>query len=68
LAGDELEWVANPRYPVRRELVVKNPAMYENLGLRPGIPIWQQYMDNPESVMWVPRPDRADILWQDFVP
>jgi glucose-6-phosphate isomerase len=68
LAGDELEWEANPRYPVRRELVIKNPASYENLGLRPGIPIWQQYLDNPESVMWVPRPERADPLWKNFVP
>jgi glucose-6-phosphate isomerase len=48
--------------------VIKNPASYENLGLRPGIPIWRQYLDNPESVMWVPRPERADALWQNFVP
>ena len=48
LVGDDLEWELNPRYPVRRELVIKNPASYENLGLRPGIPVWQRYLDNPE--------------------
>lgn len=68
LADNALEWEANPRYPVRRDLTIKKPASYETLGLRPGVPIWQQYLENPESVMWVPRPERADAIWKTFVP
>lgn len=68
LEGDALAWEANPRYPVATELIRKAPAPYEQLGLRPGVPIWRQYLDGPESVMWVPRPERADAHWGGFVP
>jgi hypothetical protein len=61
-------WERNPTYPVERELTAKSPSDYNDLGLRPAVPIWQQYLDNPEAVMWVPQPERADHLWSGFVP
>jgi glucose-6-phosphate isomerase len=67
-ATGSLKWERNPTYPVERELVRKLPADYSLLGLRRGVPIWQQYLDDPESVMWVPRPERADSIWPGFVP
>lgn len=66
LAGDALAWEANPRYPRRRELVRKPPADYRALGLRTGVPIWRQYRERPEAVMWVPQPARFG--WAGFVP
>lgn len=68
LEGNELEWDRNPRYPVLRELAVKGPSDYSALGLRPGVSIWQQYRDEPESVLWVSQPGRAALVWTDFVP
>jgi glucose-6-phosphate isomerase len=68
LDGDKLVWDANPRYPTESRLIEKSPASYRQLGLRQGVPIWQQYLDNPDSVMWVPRPERADAHWSGFVP
>ena len=68
LAGDALVWDANPRYPTPSHLIEKSPASYRQLGLRHGVPIWQQYLDNPDSVMWVPRPERADACWSGFIP
>lgn len=68
LAGDTLAWDANPRYSARRDLVRKRPESYRQLGLRPGTPIWRQYLDDPESVMWVPHPERADAHWNGFLP
>lgn len=68
LEGDDLAWDKNPRYPTPSPLSQKAPDSYRQLGLRPGIPIWQQYLDNPEAVMWVPRPERADAHWAGFVP
>jgi len=68
LSGDTLEWERNPAYKTGRELVVKSPGCYKALGLLPGVPIWQQYLENPESVMWVPRPERADKVWGGFLP
>jgi glucose-6-phosphate isomerase len=68
LSGDTLVWDANPRYPTTTHLIEKSPATYRQLGLRQGVPIWQQYLDNPDAVMWVPRPERADIYWSGFIP
>lgn len=61
-----LAWQPNPLYPVERPLEHKRPANYDALGLRRDIPIWQQYLDDPECVMWVPRPERADEVWSGF--
>jgi glucose-6-phosphate isomerase len=66
--GADLVWDRNPRYPVNRELTRKRPANYRALGLQTGVPIWRQYLDNPDSVMWVSDPRRLDHLWPDFVP
>ncbi len=68
LAADALVWDANPLYPIQPALVQKSPASYQHLGLRPGVPIWRQYLDAPEAVMWVPRPERADAHWAHFTP
>jgi len=63
-----LSWQRNPRYPVERPLERKAPADYAQLGLRSGQPIWRQYLENPDSVMWVPQPQRTDAVWANFVP
>lgn len=68
LEGDTLRWQFNHRYTAHRSLIEKPPESYENLGLRPGVPIWRQYLDDPESVMWVARPERAASVWPGFVP
>ncbi len=68
LRGSSLEWEPNPRYPTRSELVFKRPDAYTGLGLRAGVPIWRQYLEDPDAVMWVPRPELADRVWTGFVP
>lgn len=68
LTDDTLVWDRNPAYPVQQPLVQKSPSDYTALGLRPGVPIWRQYLADPDSVMWVPRPERADAVWRDFTP
>jgi glucose-6-phosphate isomerase len=68
LVGSTLVWQRNPKYPVHRELVQKPPNRYEALGLRSGVSIWKQYLDNPDSVQWVSRPDLARQVWPGFVP
>lgn len=68
LVGDALTWDKNLRYPIHPALRQKSPESYHQLGLRPGVPIWQQYLENPNAIMWVPRPERADAHWAGFVP
>lgn len=68
LEGDRLRWEANPNYPVRRQLLEKGPENYAELGLKKGIPVWKQYLQDPEKVMWVPQPEKAAEQWMGFVP
>lgn len=68
LEANRLCWEANPHYPVRTRLVEKGPEDYASLGLKKGVPVWKQYLQDPESVLWVPQPDRAAAQWTGFVP
>lgn len=68
LVGDTLVFAPNPRYPVPHDLIHKAPASYLQLGLQPGVPIWEQYLKDAESVMWVARPGLADACWENFEP
>jgi glucose-6-phosphate isomerase len=68
LDGERLAWEKNPRYSVASPLVTKRPARHASLGLRSDVPIWTQYLEQPETIMWVPQPDRADAVWTGFTP
>ncbi len=68
LEADRLAWHRNPRYPFERPLIQKSPTHHPELGLKSDMPIWRQYLENPEALMWVPRPERADAVWAGFVP
>ena len=68
LSGSQITWERNPAYHTEQSLHIKAPASYQKLGLRTGKPIWQQYLENPNSVMWVPRPELADAVWKEFTP
>lgn len=68
LEGDRLLWEPNAAYPRVSLLEEKAPGDYSALGLRKGVSIWRQYLENPESLMWIPRPERAADRWREFVP
>ena len=68
LHNHRLVWDRNPAYPLASDIQIKSPGDYSALGLIPGIPVWQQYLDDPERVMWVPRPEKMDAVWAGFVP
>ena len=61
-----IEWEANPAYPVRRALDARRARSYGDLGIANGVPVWTQYVDDPDRVMWVPQPARHD--WAGFTP
>jgi glucose-6-phosphate isomerase, archaeal len=67
-AENGLTWEFNARYAVFRELIRKRANDYRALGLRRGVPIWQQYLDDPASIQWVARPQRMADRWEGFVP
>lgn len=65
--GSSLTWEPNPRYS-SSELKRRNARTYPELGLEPGIPIYELFAKNSESVGWVSEPSRFSSLWQEFEP
>ena len=65
--GDETTWVANGAYQPS-ELVVRRPRAYTEFGLRQGVPIYQQFVENPDLFLFVSKPESAKALWQGFEP
>jgi glucose-6-phosphate isomerase len=62
-----LTWKANPRYR-ECKLVTQAPRTYAELGLQPGVPIYEQFAANPETIGWVSHPERFKESWERFSP
>ena len=65
--GGETKWLANHAYKPSK-LVVREPRDYAEFGLRRGVPIYQQFIDNPDLFLFVSKPDSAQELWEHFEP
>jgi glucose-6-phosphate isomerase len=65
--GGKTKWVANASYQPS-ELVVRAPRDYAEFGLRKGVPIYQQFVENPDLFLFVSKPQVANELWQRFEP
>jgi len=65
-SGTQIDWLRNPAYPIRRDLDTHPARDYPDLGLESGVPVYSQYLRDPERMMWVPQPDLRS--WAGFVP
>lgn len=65
--GGKTTWAANPAYRPS-ELEICRPRNYGEFGLRQGVPIYQQFVENPDLFLFVSKPQVADELWQCFEP
>lgn len=64
---DEIGWRANPAY--RTSKLSIHPARgYPELDLDPDRDIYRQFVDDPESLMWVSDPARKQSVWNNFLP
>jgi len=64
---DKIEWKPNSAYlPSRLEQRKARP--YPELGLDRSRSIYRQFIENPESVMFVSEPQRVAAQWQGFAP
>ena len=61
----KIRWEPNPSYRTR-DLSIRNPRAYLELGLDPSTPIYQQFANDPDSVQWVSEPAQAASVWPDF--
>ena len=64
---DEIQWRRNPAYRTS-QLDVHPARAYPELDLAPGRGIYGQFVENPESVMWVSDPARKESIWERFIP
>jgi glucose-6-phosphate isomerase len=65
--GDRIEWRPNPAYGTS-ELICKDPSDYAELGIRREEAIYRTFEREPETFLYVPRPDIMADVWADFVP
>jgi len=62
-----IHWEKNPRYAAS-SLAEHGARTYPELGLSASIPIYEQFVRNPEAVQWVSDPGRHSGLWPQFEP
>jgi glucose-6-phosphate isomerase, archaeal len=64
---DRIEWRRNERYQPSA-LTARNARTYEELGLDPSLPIYEQFARDPQSMQWVSEPNLFRDLWPSFLP
>lgn len=64
---NDLTWKRNPAY-TSSELIQKPARTYEDFGLTPGKPIYQQYRENPRLFDFVTCPLDFPQLWENYQP
>ena len=62
-----LRWQRNPHY-AQSQLTQKSARNYPELGLLAGVPIYEQFARDPQTVDWVSRPARFERVWKTFCP
>ncbi len=66
-ASGALDWKPNPTYSPS-SLELRRARTYPELGLDGSRSLYLAFVENPESVMFVAEPHRAEALWNGFTP
>lgn len=66
-SSDRITWKPNPNYKAS-PLEVRKARTYPELGLHGEQPLYPEFLCDPESVMFVPHPQRAAPVWPSFIP
>ena len=64
---NKIEWQANPLYE-KSELICKTPADYSALGIVKGEAIYTTFEKNPDTFLYVPRPELKKEVWENYQP
>ena len=62
-----IDWERNRAYH-DSQLVRRRPRDYSELGILASMPVYAQFVRDPESVQWVSEPARYADLWSRFEP
>jgi glucose-6-phosphate isomerase len=62
-----IPWIRNRRYQPR-ELTLRPARAYPEMGLDPGISLYDHIEVKPDAICWVSRPDLIAGRWREFEP
>ena len=65
--ADQLTFIPNEHYRTQK-CIVKRPNIYTEFGLEPGKPIYTQFQEDPDRMLFISRPETAKEKWIGFVP
>jgi glucose-6-phosphate isomerase, archaeal len=65
--SNKIEWRANPTYSASN-LDLHAARAYPELELSPDQGLYQQFIEKPESFLYVPDPQRKRAIWTNFIP
>lgn len=64
---NQIEFIANENYE-KSNLIIKEPREYKEFCIEKGVPIYQQFVENPDKFMFVSKPNTVKELWENFIP
>lgn len=65
---NEIEWKANLNYN-QTELIIKQPRdYYDDFGIEKGVPLYTQFINEPERFQFVSKPAILVEKWKGFIP
>jgi glucose-6-phosphate isomerase, archaeal len=64
---NRIHWQPNPSYR-SSELIRHSARSYPELELDPDLSLYERFIQNPDSLMYVAEPSRKEYLWEKFVP
>lgn len=62
-----IEWKANENY-LKSQLIQKRPDLHPELGLTPGVPIYEIFEKHLELFLYVANPELMSKAWENFIP
>ncbi len=65
--ANRIEWKRNSSY-APSQLGSHDARAYPELELRPSLSLYKQFVEEPESMMYVSEPSRKESLWPAFIP
>jgi len=64
---NKIDFIANENYK-KNNLIIKTPREYSEFHIQKGVPIYQQFVDDPDLFMFVSKPQLTKDLWENFIP
>jgi len=64
---NKIDFFANENYK-KNNLIIKTPREYSEFHIQKGVPIYQQFVDDPDLFMFVSKPQLTKDLWENFIP